>query len=380
MVTDSVRALLAEPRAAEPPARVWRDWALVAVLVPTALLEGIFRETVEWRWLATVVTIALVPTLLWRRTYPLPTVAVMFGAAGVINIATLVADAGEVGLNTMAFALLIPYALYRWGSGVEIAIGTAIILVPASTSLVAYGTLEESLGGSAVLIASAALGVALRYRTNARSRELEQIRTLERGELARELHDTVAHHVSAIAIQAQAGLAVAPTDPAAARAALEVIEAEASRTLAEMRSMVRVLRAGVAADFAPQRGVADLEQLAALSGGAPRVEVQREGDLSVLPRPVEVAIYRIAQESVTNAVRHARNPNKVVVRVCGDTDSVRLHVHDDGEGGYGRQSPAGYGLLGMSERAHLLGGTCEAGPDPQGGWTVVAELPLEVAR
>lgn len=107
-----------------------------------------------------------------------------------------------------------------------------------------------------------ALGAAFRYRASARMRELDQVKLLERERLARDLHDTVAHHVSAIAIRAQAGLATSVLQPDAATDALHVIEAEASRTLAEMRSMVRVLRRNEPADLAPSPGITDLEQLA----------------------------------------------------------------------------------------------------------------------
>jgi signal transduction histidine kinase len=226
----------------------------------------------------------------------------------------------------------------------------------------------------------------MRYRAVARQREVEQVRTLERGELARELHDTVAHHVSAIAIQAQAGRAVAATDPASAVEALAVIEAEASRTLYEMRTMVRVLRHGDRGDgeaadaepveYGPQRGISDLDELTRMS---PVVQVHRGGDLAGLPQPVETAVYRICQESVTNAIRHSVNATAVTVEVTGDVGVVRLRVHDDGEAAR-PATTAGYGLLGMAERAKLLGGACHAGPDPVGGWTVEATLPREVPR
>jgi signal transduction histidine kinase len=210
---------------------------------------------------------------------------------------------------------------------------------------------------------------------------VQQVRALERGELARELHDTVAHHVSAIAIQAQAGRAVAAADPASAVEALAVIEAEASRTLHEMRAMVRVLRDGEAADaepipYGPQRGISDLSELTRMS---PAVQVHCGGDLAGLPQPVEVAVYRICQESVTNAIRHSLNATAVTVDVTGDDGVVRLRVHDDGEAAR-PATTVGYGLLGMAERAKLLGGACQAGPDPAGGWTVEATLPREVPR
>ena len=101
----------------------------------------------------------------------------------------------------------------------------------------------------------------MRYRASSRLRETDQVKLREREQLARELHDTVAHHVSAIAIRAQAGRALAPSRPDAAVDALEVIEEEASRTLDELRAMVGALRQGEEPDLAPQRGVADIERL-----------------------------------------------------------------------------------------------------------------------
>ena len=381
MLAAFVRSVLAEPRAPDPPARVWWDWVLVGALVVTAAGEALFRPDVPERTLATVVALLVIPVLLWRRTHPLLATAIGFGGAMVLHIPMIVSDVADAGLYSMVSILLLPYALYRWASGPEALIGTAIIAVPAGLGLATSATLGDLVGGTTVLVAAFALGAAMRYRAVAHQREVQQVRTLERGELARELHDTVAHHVSAIAIQAQAGRAVAATDPALAVEALAVIEAEASRTLYEMRTMVRVLRDGDAADahpveYGPQRGISDLDELTRMS---PVVQVDRDGDLAGLPQPVEVAVYRICQESVTNAIRHAVNATVVSVEVCGDVGVVRLRVHDDGEGAR-PATTGGYGLLGMAERAKLLGGTCRAGPDPAGGWTVEATLPREVPR
>jgi signal transduction histidine kinase len=326
--------------------------------------------------LATVVALLVIPVLLWRRTHPLLATAVGFGGAMVLHLPMLLDDIAEAGLYSMIGVLLLPYALYRWASGREALVGTAIVAVPAVLGLATSGNLGDVIGGTTVLVASFALGAAMRYRAVARRREVQQVRTLERGELARELHDIVAHHVSAIAIQAQAGRAVAATDPTSAVEALAVIEAEASRTLYEMRTMVRVLRDGEAADYAPQRGISDLDELTRMS---PVVQVRRGGDLTGLPQPVEMAVYRICQEAVTNAIRHSVNATAVRVEVTGDVGVVRLRVHDDGEAAR-PATVVGYGLLGMAERAKLLGGACQAGPDPAGGWTVEATLPREVPQ
>ncbi|SKB03637.1 sensor histidine kinase [Aeromicrobium choanae] len=376
MLPANIGSILAEPRAPDPPARVWWDWVLVGALLVTAAGEAIFRSDVPVRPLSTVVAFLVIPVLLWRRTHPLLATAVGFGGAMVLHLPLILDDIPDAGLYSMIAVLLFPYSLYRWASGREALIGTAIVAVPVVFGLAASQTLGDLIGGTTVVVASFALGAAMRYRAVAHQREVQQVRTLERGELARELHDTVAHHVSAIAIQAQAGRAVAATDPTLAVEALAVIEAEASRTLYEMRTMVRVLRDGEAADFAPQRGIGDLDELTRMS---PVVEVHSDGDLAGLPLPVEVAVYRICQESVTNAIRHSLNATAVTVEVTGDVGVVRLRVHDDGEA----TRPAttvGYGLLGMAERAKLLGGACEAGPDQAGGWTVEATLPREVPQ
>lgn len=377
MIASFLRSILAEPRAPEPPARVWRDWVLVGALLATVAGEAIFRPDVPARPLATVVAVLVAVVLLWRRTHPLLATVIGFGGSLVLYVPSLLDGGVDVGLNSMAAVLLLPYALYRWASGREALIGTAVVAVPAALSLATTETpFGELVAGITVLVAAFALGAAMRYRAVARRREVQQVRASERGELARELHDTVAHHVSAIAIQAQAGRAVAALDPALAVEALAVIEAEASRTLHEMRTMVRVLRDGDEADYAPQRGIDDLDELTRMS---PLVQVHRGSDLADLPHPVEVAVYRICQESVTNAIRHSLNATTVTVEVAGDADVVRLRVHDDGEAAR-PGAGAGYGLLGMAERAKLLGGACQAGPDPVGGWTVEATLPRQVPR
>jgi signal transduction histidine kinase len=381
VVGDAVRSLLAEPRAPQPPERVWRDWLLVAVLVPTAILEGVLREDVVWRPVALVLAVALVFTLLWRRTHPLAMVAVAFGAVIVVTLASLWGAAGPVGLDTMVFIVLLPYSLFRWGAGREAAIGLAVILVAGILgTAVAYTGVVDSVFGGLFLLFPAVLGASVRYRGTARLREMDQVRLREREQLARELHDTVAHHISAIAIRAQAGRVVAASRPEAALDALGVIEEEASRTLAEMRGMVGVLReSGEEPELAPQRGVADIERLARGLGDRPRVEVDISGDVDDLGPPVGAAVYRIAQESITNAVRHARHATRVDVSVAADVDCVRLTVRDDGDTSSTGRSWAGYGLVGMAERAKLLGGTLEAGPSPAGGWTVTAVLPRGIS-
>ncbi|MGW7551134.1 sensor histidine kinase [Streptomyces rimosus] len=380
MITNALSSLWAEPRATGAPERVPRDWVLVGVLMVTALLEGVLRDDVAWRPFATIVAVGLAPVLLWRRTHPLACVVVAFGTATALGLASLLVGAQSVGLNTMIYILVFVYALVRWDSGREIVIGLAVVAVAAVFGTVTdYTGPTELFGGFAVLATAAAGGAAFRYRAESRRRAVDQIRSQERVGLARELHDMVAHHVSAIAVQAQAGRAVAGQRPEAALETLAVIEGEASRTLAEMRAMVQVLRDGAPAEYAPRPGVADLVFLARRAP-VPAVDVEVPDDLDELPPQVDAAVYRLAQEALTNALRHARNASRVVIRVVEGAGRLRLRVTDDGQIDPARSVNHGFGLLGMTERVQLLGGTLRAGPAPEGGWTVDAELPTKVRR
>jgi signal transduction histidine kinase len=380
VVRDLARSIWAEPRAPNPPPPQWWDWALVATLIPLAVVEGLLREDLAWRPITIAVTVVMVPTLLWRRSHPLQAVAVGFGVCGAVSVAGHAAGVDWEGLNTGVFMVLLLYALFRWGSGREAVLGLAIV-APVVFFGVLGGTAGDVVGATLFVLLVCALGAAFRYRGVERLRGRDQARMREREQLARELHDTVAHHVSAIAIQAQAGRTVADTRPEAVLDALVVVEKEASRALTEMRTIVGALRRGEGGDLTPQPGVADIARLAQTNGHAPRVDVTLTGDLADLPPSVDAAVFRLAQESVTNALRHARHATSVQVVVTGDDARVRLTVWDDGDPRpAGAASSSGFGLLGMAERARLLGGTLEAGPGRDHGWTVVAELPRRIAR
>lgn len=379
MIREPLRSVWDEPRSPGASAKVWRDWVLVAGFGVTAVLEGVLRADVTWRPAVTLIAVALAVSLLWRRTHPLVVVVVGFGAALALTVAPWIAGVdGSVGLNTMALVLLLPYALLRWGSGREAVAGAVLIVAVAALGLAREAAgVGDVVGSILVLLLPAVLGLAVRAFVQARRRELEQLKLEERGQLARELHDTVAHHVSAIVVRAQAGRVLAPSDPAAALEALGVIEDEASRTLMEMRAMVGVLREGRPADLVPHRGMADIVGLGRVEP-VPRIDVEVPDDLGALPPVIGSALFRIAQESVTNALRHARGATRVEVRVTNDHDRVRITVRDDGA-----PAPAlrgtGYGLIGMHERAVLLGGELEAGVHPSGGWVVDAVLPSDRA-
>lgn len=376
-VTSLLRSAWNAPGAVPPPPRrVWRDWALLAFVVVLAVIEALVRtrfpepgaQPLTHPLVALVVVLVAAPTLLWRRTRPLLMLAIASAATGIASLLL-----GDSQLFASVFAIFTLYALYRWGNGRALIIGSGIVLVNLVVSTLASDSLGDVIMGAAFFAIVLTLALALRFRARARMRELDRAKLMERETLARDLHDTVAHHVSAIAIRAQAGLATAAVNPEAAADALRVIEAEASRTLAEMRSMVRVLRQGEAPELAPGRTLDDIRELASDDQDALRVGVQLTGETGSIPPTVAAAVYRMAQEAVTNARRHARNASAVDVDVDVDEGGVRLRVSNDGD--VAPTASPGYGITGMMERASLLGGTCQSGRAPGGGWVVTAVLP-----
>lgn len=374
---------LAEPAIDDVPVRVWRDWALIAVVSVTAVLETLLRNDAEWlsvspgwRWASLVAFfVAAVPSLLIRRTRPLLAAALGFGITITFGVIVARREGEFGGLFSTAIILITLYALFRWGSGRDGMYGILLAIFAGVAGNLSDPTvgLSDWIGGFIVLSIPIEVGLIVRYQRSARERAISDAKSLERAELARELHDTVAHHVSAIAVQAQAGRAMAMNDPERALAVLGVIEEAASRTLIEMRSMVGTLRDGAEAELAPQQGLADLHRLAEDAPGEINVNVVIDDSTGTIGAASQSAIYRIARESITNAVRHARNATEVTVAVSGTTDTVNLDIIDDGAAAQSKGS--GYGLLGMAERAEMLGGSFNAGPSADRGWRVAVTLP-----
>jgi signal transduction histidine kinase len=329
---------------------------------------------VELRALEIATGLVFLAALWFRRRYPLGATAVGFGLAALVTIAKLLMGVSVAPLSSGVSLLLLPYSLFRWGSKREMVIGSLFIsgaFVSSALSGEMQG-LADAVGGAIVLMFPGALGATARFRAVAHHRDIEHARLKEREQLARELHDTVAHHMTAIAIQAQAGRAIATSRPEAASRTLEVIENEARSALGELRAMVGALRDEQAV-FMPPSGATDIRRLARNSGEGPTVEVELVGDFTGLRPAVDAALFRIAQESITNAMRHAKRAHRVRVRVSAEAELVRLIVSDDGEAQ--ARSDSGFGLIGMRERATLLGGRLEAGPGSHGGWQVEATLP-----
>ena len=216
--------------------------------------------------------------------------------------------------------------------------------------------------------------VSLAERSAALQRQAEEAAAAERTRIARELHDIVAHHLSVIVLQA----AGARASGKPAGASLEKIENSARQALAETRRLLGVLRdPDEGAGLAPQPGIGDLARLAASvrAAGLP-VNLVVEGDLAGVPAAMDVSVYRIVQEALTNVLRHAGRCRADVTIGCA-ADTVTIEVADNGLGEPGPLPPVdGHGLAGMRERAAVFGGELAAGPRPGGGFAVRARLPL----
>ena len=344
-----VAALIALPLglAAATPLRAWRLQVVVAVVVVLLV------PPVGWvgpPWPATLVFVALYVTL---------AVAVRLELHLLVGV-WLVTDA------TIVFGYLAK------GGGVD-ALNEAYVAILFATIVIAYGYL---LGTRRRLQRELVQGREREQQQQARSALLE-----ERARIARELHDVVAHHMSVIAVRAETAPFRIPGLPEAVKDDMAETSAIAREALTEMRRLLGVLRgAGGDAERAPQPGMDRLEGLvAAVRGAGLAVELRVVGDQRPLPSGVELSAYRIMQEALSNTLRHAPGA-RAAVEVHYQPGRLWLRVRNDpppvpGE----RPAPAapGHGIVGMRERAAMLGGTLAAGPTSDGGYLVEAALPLK---
>lgn len=267
-------------------------------------------------------------------------------------------------------------------------LGAAVLAVPLRWSPVAALVFTAPLG----ITVAVALGVGLYLRAvdARRSRSLAAARRDERLELARDLHDFVAHHVTGIVVQAQAARFAAQSGAVQSPGQLDTmfagIEKAGTEALTSMRQMVGLLRdaqhtgaadgeAFGAAGEAATRPVGDLTRLRDLVAGFtdPPATLTLAPDLGPLPPEVAASVHRVVQESLTNVRKHAADAASVrvaVERAAGG--SVEVSVRDDGQGRGRRLPSSGFGLAGLTERVDALGGRLRAGPRPEGGWEVVA--------
>jgi signal transduction histidine kinase len=232
-------------------------------------------------------------------------------------------------------------------------------------------------------LAGHSIRLAYAHAEAVRAQALGEAVTAERLRIARDVHDQVAHAIGVIAIQAGAGRRVIGTRPDQARDALAAIEETSRETLAGLRHTVGALREaepgrhGRRAPLGPRPGLADLDWLVASTRDAGVLaDVRWVGDRRQLPADVDTCAFRIIQEAVTNVVRHS-GTSRCVIQVSQRPGELSIEVTDDGQGGL--PAGTGYGITGMRERAELLRGQFSARPRPEGGFQVVALLPVPVA-
>ena len=345
-------------------------WVPLAVAL-AALIEVCARDDLPSRLAAFGLTLAVALALGFRRTHPLAATACAFTLATAVTLIRHHFALHEITPVSGAAILILPYALGRWASRRHAMVGAAFVFTTWFTLVTGESMkLEEAVASALMMSLPGTIGAVVRFRDEAQIRAVDQARLRERAQLARELHDSVAHHVTAITLQAQAARAVLRSSPDDATNALAAIETESKRTLVELRAIVGALRDDPA--FAPAAGLAQIRALARIST-RPIVEVVFDGNLEGLTVVLERALFRLAQETVTNAIKHARNASIVSLRIVGGTSTIQFSSHNDGE--LASRDRAGFGLGGMAERVALLGGTFEAGPLPLGGWRVEATLP-----
>ncbi|WP_435748509.1 sensor histidine kinase [Microbacterium sp. PMB16] len=392
---DEVRGRTADlPRPPGAVRRFWgsHPWLVDALLAAGYLLFAAFWAVVTplssgvWSPAAPIVVplvgaVVSAVALLFRRHQPW----VVFGVVGLVALVTSAIDA-----PTEPFGVgLALYALFVYGSNRRgwIAFGLTVFgsmfFLPASVLFVAFMLVASLLGVS--------VGDRRRYigaiveRANQLARERDQearLATLaERARITREIHDVVAHSVSVMVSLADGAGALAEKDPQRSRDAIQEIGDVGRQSLVEMRQLMGALgdETTDAEGQSPLRPNPGLGELPALldsfrAAGLP-VTTRMEG-APPEQAGLQNAIYRIVQESLTNALRYAREPRLVLVALDFRSDTLTIEVTDDGRAGPPAESVgSGSGLLGIRERARLYGGTVDAGPAADGGWRVRVEIP-----
>jgi signal transduction histidine kinase len=376
--------------------RFWFDLVIVGIATLAAcevafrLDEGKNQHLHGTTWLMALWAAVFVLPLLARRRYPFwaPVAVFAIGVAGSIWNGTLATYTGAnfFGVITAVFLFGMLWERERSAIGLGIALAAAAIVVyndpRGKISNFGFITLAFTIS----FLAGLALGSELKRAASAvkRAERLEREReeearaavAEERARIARELHDIVGHSVSVMTVQASAVRRLLHPDQEREREALEVVEATGREALAEMRRLVGVLRTPEEAPaLVPQPSLEHVRKLVeqAREAGLP-TELKVEGDATPLPAGLDLTAYRLVQEGLTNALKHARATHaEVVVRY--DDGSVELVVRDDGNGD-GKGESGGHGLVGMRERVAVYGGEVRAGPRPEGGYELRARLPV----
>lgn len=371
---------------------------LVVVVAVLVQLEIVLRDLPGPRWLLLPAGLLYTLPLLLHDRWPFAAPTLAVGVQVLTSFVDVPGGARETGG-------VVAYVLAWWAFAAFNPLRTAILGLLGGLVGVVLVTVEDvrvevdgafsvALVGSLTWLA----GVVLRQRSAraalaeehaaALERDRREARAAvaeERARIARELHDVVAHSVSVMTVQAGAARMMLGADPAQAVAPLLAVEETGRQAMAELRRLLGVLRPeDTDTGLVPQPGLDDLPALAhsVTEAGLP-VHMRVVGAARPLAPGVELAAYRIVQEALTNALRHAR-ARQVHVAVDYGAEQLRLEVRDDGIGPSGEpaghREPRGHGLTGMRERATVYGGQLRAGPEPGGGYAVRASLPIGRAR
>ncbi len=364
--------------------------ALYSVMVPVHVALYASSVPIMMLLAAVAVTAALVGV-----RYPNLAI-IMFTVAAVLIPLTISRDAAVHAPWPWSVPMLISFAVtvaaltfqHGWRRGlIMFALGTgsgliaSIMLptVPSANSLIVTTSVVGGIYLIAVLLAGRLrLGDELtRQRAHTAEEQARRELVEERTRIARELHDVVAHSMSVIQVQASTARYRLPDLPADALSEFDDLAATARSSLTEMRRLLGVLRTeDQSAELTPQQGIDDIPALVDSIRRA-GVDVGLElvtADVSSAPAGVQIAAFRIVQEALSNAVRHAPG-SRITVSVRTDDAAIRLRVHNNAATREIAAQPSGHGLRGMRERVALVDGTLEAGPDADGGWTVAAALP-----
>ncbi|MFE3826338.1 sensor histidine kinase [Streptomyces sp. NPDC059092] len=343
-----------------------RDWLLPLVSGPVSAVLLLL----PYRWLS-----------LERRAW-----AAVCGSLALTGV--MAVRGNETGgtwglLESVCLLILLVRTCRRAGRPyVTVALGIAVLLGPVRLN--GPGVLPTSFSLTFGIGSAVALGCYLRVQDGHRARAVESVRQAERMELARDLHDFVAHHVTGIVVQANAGLAIRATAPEHIDPILENIQKSGMETLDSMRRLVRVLRE---VEGTPRRPGELFTELAAMVSGFCGHEDGADATLSVaaparaarLAPEVELSVHRVVQESLTNARRHAPGA-LVAVRVGTEDGRLRVEIGNTPPAKPPAPSPVGgrggFGMVGLRERVAAVEGLLEAGGTPDGGWRVVGVFPV----
>ena len=359
--------------------RAGQAWAVVLLGV-LALTEVMLRSHSTAAFsLTLVLALAMTAPVALSRTQP-ALAAVLIMSAGVITVLS-------GGLPPVAGLLALLLTLFLTGRHTPVRGLVIPALCAVAAAAIAF-SVRPSLPAVGIGVLALAAGVTVRARESAAARQaaeqvmsdnlLEHVARGERARIARELHDVVAHHISLIALKADAVRLATHGMPAEGTTGLLSIADTARTALSEMRRLLGVLREDTGGEppRQPQPGLQQLNELLdtarATSGGSARLIVQ--GHVRPLDAGLELTAYRIVQEALTNARRHAPAASVDVDLTYGQ-NALTVRIRDNGPG---RQPghPGGHGLTGMRERAAMLGGSLEAGPASPGGFLVKAILPI----